>query len=110
MKKILLIIGLTIGFMQMAGAIGTMSAVYLNPIGGNDSNAGTLTYPVQSWDKALSLAADDATIYLAWGAVPITSDMTIDGGQYGASNITVAQNSGYTGHLFAFADGASGSF
>ena len=111
LKKILHVIAIIWGFIQTTEAIGTMTSVYLNPVGGNDTNAGTLTYPVQSWDKALQLAADNATIYLAWGAVPVTSGVTvIDGNQYGAVNITVSQNPGYTGGLFAIADGATGTF
>ena len=111
MKKILITAIFIMGFIQITIAAESFTKVYLNPEAGNDSNAGNdVNYPVQSWDKALSLAADNATIYVTWRPVPIMSDMEINGAKYGASNITVAPFSDYTGALFAIAGGGTGTF
>ena len=111
MKKFISIIALLISLSVTANAAGTLTQVYLNPNVGNDSNSGSVTIsPVQSWDKAISLAANNATIYITGGAVAIASNMTINGNQYGATDITVMPNTGYTGALFAIASGSTGTF
>ena len=105
MKRLILIITLLISIPGIAEAIGTLTSVYLNPSQGNDSNPGNVTVsPVKTWDKAISLAANNATIYVTEGSVEITSNMAINGSQYGASNVTVMPNTGYTGALFTIAD------
>jgi hypothetical protein len=111
MKRIIFIIPILFCYIGIINAIGELPEVYLNPISGNDTNSGAISvYPVKTWDKALSLAANDATIYVTWSPIPITSNTTINGNQYGAANITVAPNSDYTGALFAVADGVTGTF
>lgn len=110
MKKILFTIALIFGLIQFTGAVGTLSSVYINPVSGNDDNAGSHIYPVKTWDKALQLAANNATIYVTWAAISITSNTTIDGSLYGATNITVMPYTGYTGALFAVAGGVTGTF
>ena len=110
MKNIILIITLLIGLSGIAKAQGVLATVYLNPVSGNDAAGGNdPNFPVLTWDKALSLAANNATIYVTWGSVAITSNTTINGNQYGASNITVMPFTGYTGALFTVAGGATGT-
>ena len=111
MKRFILVISLLASLSVIAKAAGVLTTVYLNPVSGVDSNSGNdPVYPVLSWDKAISLAASNATIYVTWGSVAITTNMTINGNQYGATNITVMPNSGYTGALFTIAGGATGTF
>ncbi len=107
LKKIVLIIAIIWGFIQTTEAVGTMTSVYLNPVAGNDSNNGSPTFPVRSWDKALQLAADKATIYFAWHPISITGDMTIDGSQYGATQITVAPANDFSGSFFMIGGSAT---
>ena len=111
MKKIIFIIALLIGLSGMAEGAGSLTSIYLNPVGGVDSNNGNdPVFPVKTWEKAISLAADNATIYVTWGSVAITSDMVINGSQFDATNVTVEPYSGYTGSLFTVAGGATGIF
>ncbi len=107
LKKIVFIIAIIWGFIQTTEAVGTMTSVYLNPVAGNDSNNGSPTFPVRSWDKALQLAADKATIYFAWHPISITGDMTIDGSQYGATQITVAPANDFSGSFFMIGGSAT---
>ena len=110
MKRLVLIIAILIGLTGIAEGAGTLTSVYLNPVGGNDGSNGSNLSPVRSWDMALSLAANNATIYVTGGSVSITANTTINGSQYGATNIVVMPNTGYTGALFAIAGGANGTF
>ena len=110
MKKIVLIIAFLACLSGIAMGAGSLTTVYLNPVGGVDTNSGgDPVFPVQTWDKAISLAANNATIYVTWGSVAITSDMVINGNQYGATNVTVMPGTGYTGALFTIAGGATGT-
>ena len=87
MKRIILIIVILAGLSGMAKGAGTLTSVYLNPVGGVDTNSGSdPVFPVLTWDRAISLAANNATIYVTWGSVAITSDMVINGSQYGATD------------------------
>ena len=111
MKRFLLIITLLASLSGIAKAAGVLTTVYLNPVSGVDTNSGDdPVFPVLSWDRAISLAASNATIYVTWGSVAITTNTTINGNQYGATNITVMPYSGYTGALFTVAGGATGTF
>ena len=111
MKRLLLIITILIGLSGIVEGAGTLTSVYLNPISGNDGNSGSNTLsPVRTWNVALSLAANNATIYVTGGSVPINTSTTINGSQYSATNITVMPNSGYTGALFSVSGGATATF
>ena len=111
MKRFILIFTLLVGLTGMANAAGVLSAVYLNPSDGNDSNSGAASvYPVRTWGEAISLAAVNATIYVTGSSVSISSNMIIDGNQHGANNITVMPLSGYTGALFTILGGGTGTF
>ena len=110
MKKITIVLAIIFTCIQISHAEGVLTQVYLNPVGGDDARDGSMLYPVKTWDKALSLAADNATIYISSGSVNVTSNMTFDGSQYGATNITATPYTGYTGALFAIADNVTGTF
>lgn len=82
---------------------GTMSAVYLNGATGNDNNAGTQSAPVKTFEKALSLVAENGTIYVS-GTVTVNS---AEEWSINVPGVKMQRASGFTGPLVIVANGGS---
>ncbi|MGI6072385.1 MAG: Cna B-type domain-containing protein [Lachnospiraceae bacterium] len=82
---------------------GTMPEVYLNGATGNDNNAGTQAAPVKSFEQALSLVAENGTIYVS-GTVTVSSgkNWSIE-----VAGVKMQRAAGFTGPLVSVTSGGS---
>ncbi len=82
---------------------GTMPAVYINGVSGNDANAGTQNAPVKTLNRALELVAENGTIY-------VSETMTVNTEQNWSitvPGVKVQRATGFTGPLLTVANGGS---
>ena len=83
--------------------IGTMPEVYLNGATGNDNNPGTQAAPVKTPEKALSLVADNGTIYVS-GTLTVS---TAESWSIDIIGVKMQRAAGFTGPLVTVANGGS---
>ncbi len=77
--------------------------VYLNGATGNDTNDGSQASPVKTLEKALSLVAENGTIYVS-GTVTVSSE---ESWSIGIAGVKIQRASGFTGPLVTVANGGS---
>ncbi|NLD88293.1 MAG: Cna B-type domain-containing protein, partial [Clostridiales bacterium] len=80
-----------------------LTEVYLNGTTGNDNNAGTQSSPLRTFEKALSMAAENGTIYVS-GTVTVSN---VESWTINVAGVKMQRASGFTGPLVTVANGGS---